>query len=82
MATVQIRPTGIWNFPIVRTAYSRQAKDHYHFMRAQTGNSDTALPERDARMPACGTEGGGSVVLRPCGIEVSALEEASLEQRD
>ena len=48
-----------------------------------TGELSSHLaPQGDASMLACGREGGGGVVLRPCGIEVSASEEASLEQRD
>src|SRR5229473_2698214 len=35
------------------------------------GNSQTASPERDARMPACGREGGGGIVVRPCGTGTS-----------
>ena len=40
------------------------ATDHYNSIRRKTGNSQTALPERDARMPACGREGGGDVVVK------------------
>src|SRR5216683_1198181 len=34
-----------------------------HF-RTELGNSDTALPERGARMLARGTEGGGGIVAK------------------
>ena len=37
----------------------KAAKDHENESKRKTGNSHTAMPERDARMPACGGEGGG-----------------------
>src|SRR5436853_193283 len=36
------------------------------------GNSQTASPERDARMPACGREGGGGIVADCLAVIVKA----------
>ena len=45
-------------------ASSRQLRGAITHLFVESGNSDTTLPARDAKMPACGTEGRGSIVVK------------------
>jgi len=45
-------------------ASSRQLQGAITHLFVESGNSDTTLPARDAKMPACGTEGRGSIVVK------------------
>jgi len=46
----------------------------------KSGNSHTASPERDARMPACGREGGGGVVAEHLAVMARTWRRSARER--
>jgi len=50
--------------PILPPASSRQLRGATTHLLVESGNSDTTLPGRGAKMPARGTEGRGNIVAK------------------
>ncbi len=56
--------SALWTVTELHPAYSRLGFGVREHFLLELGNSHTALLERDARMPACGREGGGVIVAK------------------